>query len=168
MKEKTAGRRRFEAIEAIEAIAVWGLVLFVLLTLLLDLATPDHPFGLGIELRVSRWVTGSTGILLAISVLIARRGRSWLYLLSGVLAILYCFSLRSLAFNPASSDLQESLVVVVSTYTLSDIDNRPYCYVLSPFSLELQQPGNSLHLTYFRGVWPSVLPAPGPPFYPCK
>jgi hypothetical protein len=138
-----------------------GAVVLVLITLIF------HEWSFGLypslvnEVYVARWVPITSGVLLAATLVLgaARGWRSPLAVGALALAVVYWLSLRELVFNPQSAELQTTwLGYPTSSITLNDVNDRPYCYRQTLFTIKLTQHGpNPASTAYFRGVWPSVL-----------
>jgi hypothetical protein len=143
---------------------------FVLLTLILY-EWSGYPY-LVANADADRWVPITSGVSLA-AILLAGMARGWrapLATVAVVLAVIYGLSLRELVLNPQSGELQTAwLGYPISSVTLHDFNDRPYCYRQTLFTIELQQQGpEPTSIAYFRGIWPSVLQASKLTFERCS
>lgn len=108
------------------------------------------------------WVPYASAILTAVSMLLAafkkeRVKKSW-WILSIVALFVYCFSTRTLSLIDTAERVSEYwLGFEVYEQVLPEREGNGYCYEISPLFVHLKPLRHGDGVSFFRGVWPSIL-----------
>ena len=81
---------------------------------------------------------------------------AWVYTL--IFLLIYVLSVRTIVFNHLTGQISEYWFgILVSTKDLPRMESQGYCYKVTPFLIHLTSLQDKENISYFRGMWPSIL-----------